>query len=156
MRLSINAASDMPPDRSGTCTMSKPFDVSLAVTSRRFTLAELTARLGRKPSPGSHDKGERRGSSNSNQSWDCNVWRQNPADDSLPLADQCLELLRTMPSACGELRAADPDDFSVSLDIAVFFNTAYFSLVLPHRLIAKAAESHVDLEITGYPSRPSD
>lgn len=111
--------------------MAATFDVGLIVTSRRLSLMELATRLGRKPQTGSHDKGEPRGLKRSGLVWTCTVWRENVRDADASVYQQCSQLLRDMPPACAELLAAEPDDISVTLHVAVFYESAYCNFVAP-------------------------
>jgi len=95
------------------------FYVGLAVTSRKLSLSELAERLGRQPRPGSHDKGAPRGLRG--DTWAQSVWRENARDVNAVWCDQALQLLRDAPPGLGALRAAEPDEVSISLDVAVFF-----------------------------------
>ena len=56
-----------------------------------------------------------------------------------------------MPPKCIELHTSEPDDISVSLDIAVFYKSAYFNLVMPRGLITELSTKGIDIEITAYP-----
>jgi hypothetical protein len=83
--------------------------------------------------------------------WSCTIWRENAADTNALWPEQCLQLLRQMPFRSQELFAADPEDISIVLDIAVFYKTAYTSIALPHELIQEMATRNVVCEITTYP-----
>jgi hypothetical protein len=61
-----------------------------------------------------------------------------------------------MPTSCIDLRAAEPDDLSVCLNIAVFFQTACVDLALPRALIGAIAASGVDVRVSGYPCASED
>lgn len=133
--------------------MSTTFDVSLVVMSRRLSLPELASRLEREPQTGSHDKRDlRRGDA----AWGCTIWRGNSQDANAPWCEQCFRLLREMPPKCIELRTADPDDISVGLQVAAFYEAAYFDLTLPHGLMGELSRTGVDIEIVGYPVAEED
>lgn len=134
--------------------MSRRFEAALIVTSGRLTLSELAARLQREPSSGSHDKGSIRGFPSWGKRWTHTVWRQIASCLDGPLLEQCEQLLADMPPGCAELVRAEPEDISVCLDIACFFQTAYFNLTLPRKFITDLAAKGIDLEITAYPVAP--
>jgi hypothetical protein len=131
--------------------VARQFDLSLIVCSGRLSLLDVATRLRREPEAGSHDKGDPRGLPASGMRWDVTVWRQNARNPDSALAEQCSQLLADMPPGCAELVAAEQDDISVYLDIAVYFNTAYLALTLPRTVIRNLAEQAIALEITGYP-----
>ncbi len=128
--------------------MLNRFDVSLVVTSRNLSLAELSQRLGREAQSGSHDKDSLR---LKRAPWGISIWRQNSEDSDKPLLERCFEILANIPPKYAELRAVAPEDITASLDIAIFFPTAYVNLPLPHSLIDELAKKRIGLEITGYP-----
>lgn len=133
--------------------MAATFDVGLKVTSRRLSLVELAARLGQEPGSGSHDKGDLR---IDGSPWTVTVWRANARDAGVPLLTQCLQVLRDMPRECVELLAGEPEEVSVSLDVAAFYEGAYFNIVLPSGLIRELSSKGVDLEMTVYPAGSED
>jgi len=129
--------------------MARKCDVALVIQSGKFTLSELSARLERNSEPGSHEKG---GLRPHGMPWERTVWRANASDNDAPLRAQCLQLVRDMPPKCAELMAAEPDDVSVWMDIALFFDTAYVTLTLGRDVISELAAKGIGLEITAYPS----
>ena len=124
------------------------WDVALIVESGKFSLSDLATRLERNPQSGSHDKGTPRFRG---LLWERTYWRENARKPDAPLQQQCWQVLEDMPPKCSELIAAEPDDVSIYLCIAGFFETAYFSLILPHELIRDLSAKGVGLEIVGYP-----
>jgi hypothetical protein len=129
--------------------MTAQFDVGLVVTSQTLSLSELTLRLQREPQSGSHDKGAPRPSG---AFWTISVWRENARDSNASLEAQCLQILKDVPPACMQLVEAAPDDVSISLDIAVFFEDAYLRVQLPSCVIGELAKRGIGLEVTGYPA----
>ena len=131
--------------------MATKFDVSMIITSRRLSLSELAVRLERKPPKGSHEIGDPRGLRIHGKVWEETSWRENALDTTLAWHEQCLCLLREMPPRCVDLRASDPGDITISLDVAAFFEDAYFNIVVPPSLIGELSEKGIDFEITAYP-----
>ncbi len=129
------------------------FNSAVVVTSCTLSLPELTARLGREPQSGSgsHNRGDQRGLPGQGLTWDRTIWRENAQDDKAPLYEQCSQLLQDMPPKCVELLLAEPNDIAVSLDIVVFYESAYVSFVLPSRLIRELCAKGIDVEVTVYP-----
>lgn len=132
--------------------MAKNFDVSLLIRSRKLSLSELSSRLEREPQSGSHDKGSPRGS----VTWEYTFWRENACDADSSLYAQCSQLLRDIPPKCIELLVAEPDDISVWLDVALFYEGAYCEFDLPRKLIGELFASGVDFSITAYPCSADD
>ena len=119
-------------------------------TSRKLTLLELAERLERTPQSGSHDKGTPRGLGG--ETWEQTVWRENASDANATWCEQALQLLRDMPSGWGGLFAAERDDVSISIDVAVFCVEAYWSLHLPTNLIDLLSAMGVGFDVTIYPT----
>ena len=124
------------------------FDISLVVTSRNLSLTELSQILGKEPQSGSHCKG---GARLTGEKWDCSVWRENARDTNADWRDQCLSLLREIPANWADLQSRYPDDISISLDMALFYDTAYASISMPPSLLREILHKNVGLEIAIYP-----
>ncbi len=133
--------------------MATRYGVSLVVLSHRLSLPQLAAKLGREPGNGSHDMGAPRVRGTV---WPYTVWREDAHDSDAPWHEQCLQPLREMPPECLAVLAAAPDDIAVSLDVAVFFETAYCGLRFGRDVIAELSRKGVDLEITSYPVAPNE
>ena len=129
--------------------VNKQFDVGLVVTSKSLSLSDLARRLGRQPQAGSHGKGTPR---TYGTPWAYSVWRENSLDGSASLEEQCLQLVEAIPRACRGLVESNPEDVSVFLDIAVYFETAYASIKLRSKFLAKLATIGIDIDITAYPA----
>jgi len=128
--------------------MVATFEVGLIVTSRSLSLMELARPLGQEPAAGSHNKGDAR---IDGSRWETTVLWLNTRAAGAGLLAQCLQVLGDMPPKCAELAGGKADDLCVSLDVAAFYEGAYFNVVLPSDLIRELASKGVDVEITVYP-----
>jgi hypothetical protein len=123
--------------------------VSLLVSSQTMSLGELTSKLGRAHSSGSHSKGD--ASAGAKPPWPVTIWRFD--SDALPTApvQEHLERLEILFPAA-ELKRVLPPDCQVSVDIAVFFDTKNVSASIPRRGIEIIDAYNAELEVTCYPS----
>src|SRR5271156_1925513 len=97
--------------------------VSLLVISPSMSLDELSSKLGRVPSSGSHSKGDARPRGGP---WSETIWRfDSDAEETLPAQKQLERLAVQCPA--GGLTAVRPPACYVSVDIAVFFDTVNVS-----------------------------
>ena len=130
----------------------KKTSVSLLVTSPSMSLAELTSKLGRTHSSGSYDKGEASaGAKLGKPPWPVTVWRfDSDAQSSASLQLHLERLEIQFPAA--ELKRILPAGCEVSVDIAVFFDTANVSATIPRRGVEIIDAYNAKLEITCYPS----
>lgn len=114
---------------------------------------DLAARLGRPPQSGSHDKDDIR---IDGSKWNFSIWRENVADQSLPLDKQCAELIDDFPLAYLQLQSVHIGDFAAFLDVAAFFETAYVTIPISAEVIRKLSTCGIGLEVTAYPSAGSE
>src|SRR5258708_7869408 len=125
----------------------KKISVSLLVTSPSLSLAELTSKLGRAHSSGSHSKGEiSAGVKLGKGPWSMTIWRfDSDAEASASLLQHLERLEIQFPAA--ELKRALPPDCRVSVDVAVFFDTANVSATIPHRGVEIIDAYGAELEV---------
>src|SRR5882762_3736542 len=99
----------------------KTFWVSLLVESSSLSLDELSSKLGRPHSSGSHQKGEQHVLARLGRPpWSKTVWRfDSGVSESASVQEQLEELEVQFPGR--ELRILLPADCTVCVDIAVFF-----------------------------------
>jgi hypothetical protein len=122
--------------------------VSLLVISRSMSLDELSSKLGRVPSSGSHSKGDAGPRSGP---WSETIWRfDSDAQETMPAQNQ-LERLAVQFSA-SELKQVLPPGCDVSIDIVLFFNTVNVSATISSRGIEIVDSYNANLEINCYPS----
>jgi len=127
----------------------KTFSVSLLVVSSSLGLVELTSKLGRQHSSGSHSMGD---TSDGSKLWSETIWRlDSDAPETAALSEHLVRLEAQFPAK--ELRQLVPADCTLRIDIAVFFDSANVSAAIA-RTGLKIIESYdADLvEITCYPS----
>lgn len=127
----------------------KEIDVSLVVTSSSFTLDDLSARLGRPHSSGSHNLGEPhiRGESN----WPETVWRLDSGLPSTAAVEEHLaSIQRRFPPQ--DLIGVLPEGCRIRFDVALFFDTANVGIVLSEKSVNLIHAYGATLEITAYPS----
>jgi hypothetical protein len=125
----------------------KRFGVSILVQSPSLNLDELSQKLGRPHSSDSHTIGEpHRGGS----AWSKTAWRfDSDASEGASVQDHLENLKARFPPT--ELVALLPADCTVSIDIAIFFDTANVSLSVPRRGMEIANSYNAALEVTCYP-----
>jgi hypothetical protein len=130
----------------------KTLRVSLLVTSSSVSLDELSLKLKRPHSSGSHEKGEAHVlAKHGRPPWSKTVWRfDSSVSESAPVKDHLEDLKVQFPPA--ELRALLPPDCTVCVDIAIFFDTVNVSASIPCEVMEIIAAYHADLEVTCYPS----
>src|SRR5580658_2540832 len=122
--------------------------VSLLVTSLSMSLDELSSKLGRTPSSGSHSKGDARPVK---ASWSETIWCfDSDAQESMPVQHHMERLALQFPAA--ELKRVLPPGCDVLVDIALFFDTVNVSATIPHRGIEIIGGYNAKVEITCYPS----
>jgi hypothetical protein len=133
----------------------KTFSVSLLVETSSLSLDELSSKLGRPHSPGSHTIGEPHVLEKQGRPpWSKTVWRFNSGvSESAPVEDHLARLEVQLPP--DELRALLPADCTVRLDIAIFFDAVNVSLSISRRGMETIEAYKADLEVTGYPSTVS-
>ena len=128
----------------------KTCSVSLLVMSSSLSLDELSLRLGRPHSSGSHEKGEPH-VLRERPPWSRTVWRfDSGVSESAPIVDHFENLKVQFPAP--ELKALLPADCTVCVDIAIFFDTANGSVSIPRRGMKIIDSYSADLEVTCYPS----
>ncbi len=130
----------------------KKTSVSLLVTSPSMSLAELTAKLGRAHSSGSHSKGDASAGANLGKPpWSVSVWRFD--SDALPTApvQEHLERMEILFPAA-ELKRVLLRGCEVSVDVVLFFDTVNVSATIPRRGIEIIDAYSAELEVTCYPS----
>ena len=130
----------------------KKTSVSLLVTSQSMSLAELTSKLGRAHSSGSHRKGDASaGAKPGKPPWPVTVWRfDSDAPANAPVQQHLERLEIQFPAA--ELKRALPPGSGVSVDVVLFFDTVNVSATIPRRGIEIIDAYNAGLEVTCYPS----
>lgn len=130
----------------------KTFSVSLLVDSPSLRLDELSSKLGRPHSSGSHAKGQAHVlARHGRPPWSKTVWRfDSGLSESSPVKDHLEDLKVKFPPA--ELRAVLPPDCTVCVDIAIFFDTINASASIPREVVEIIAAYDADLAVTCYPS----
>jgi hypothetical protein len=130
----------------------KKTSVSLLVTSQTMSLAELTSKLGRAHSSGSHSKGDASAGANLGKPpWQVTIWRfDSDAPASAPVQQHLERLEILFPAA--ELKRVLPSGCEVSVDLVLFFDTYTVSTAIPRRGIEIIDAYGAELEITCYPS----
>src|SRR5580692_800482 len=100
----------------------KMFSVSLLVESPSLSLDELSLKLGRSQSSGSHTRGERDAGREriGRPPWSKTVWRFDSAVSETAAVQEHLENLKVQFPP-DELQRVLPMDCTVSVDIAIFF-----------------------------------
>lgn len=126
----------------------KTFAVSLDIVTISETLAELSGRLRMRPSPTSHDRGSRRAKG----VWEETVWRlESSAGETASLDEHCRWIFDRFPIATLRRPAILPSDAQVCLNIAIFFDTAMASLLIPSKYIDILYASGSNVEVSCYP-----
>ena len=130
----------------------KKTEVSLLVTSSLMSLAELSSRLGRTPSSGSHNKGDvSAGAKLGKPPWSVTVWRFDSDASPSAAVEQHLERLAVQFPPT-ELKGLLPPGCEVSVDVVLFFDTFTVSAAIPRRGIEIIDAYNAKLEVTCYPS----
>ena len=108
----------------------KTFSVSLVVTNPSLSLADLSQKLGRAYSSGSHSTGEAVvGREGEKRIWPQTLWRfDSGARETAPVEEHLARLEFQLPPK--ELLRALPPGSKISIDIAVFFDTMTVSYLL--------------------------
>jgi hypothetical protein len=126
----------------------KKTSVSLLVISSSMSLDELSSKLGRVSSSGSHSKGDAKPRGGQ---WAETIWRfDSDAQETMPAQNQLEHLAVQFPPA--ELKQILPPACDVSVDIALFFDTVNVSSTISPRGIEIISSYKAKLEITCYPS----
>jgi hypothetical protein len=126
----------------------KKTSVSLLVISPSMSLDELSSKLGRIPSSGSHSKGDARPRGGP---WSETLWRfDSDAQEAMPAQHHLERLSVQFPAA--ELKRVLPPDCDVSVDMVLFFDTVNVSAAIPPGGIEIIGGYNAKLEITCYPS----
>jgi hypothetical protein len=113
-----------------------------------MSLDELSSKLGRVPSSGSHSKGD---AGPRADLWSETLWRfDSDAQETMPAQNHLERLAVQFPAA--ELKRVLPPGCDVLVDIALFFDTVNVSAAIPHRGIEIIGGYNAKLEITCYPS----
>jgi hypothetical protein len=130
----------------------KKTSISLLVSSPSMSLDELSARLGRSYSKGSHSKGEvHAGARLGSAPWPYTIWRMDSGAVETASVEVHLERLEgQFPPE--ELKRVVPDDCGILIDIAIFFDTLNVSATLSRRALKVVENYKADLEISCYPS----
>jgi hypothetical protein len=130
----------------------KKTSVSLLVTSQTMSLAELTSKLGRAHSSGSHSKGDASAGANLGKPpWPVTIWRfDSDAPASAPVQEHLERLEIQFPAA--ELKRALPPGCDVSVDVVLFFDTFTVSAAIPRRGVEIIDAYNAEFEVTCYPS----
>ena len=130
----------------------KKASVSLLITSPSMSLSELSSKLGRAPSSGSHNKGDiSAGVKLGKPPWSVTVWRFDSDAPESVAVEQHLERLAVQFPAT-ELNRVLPPGCEVAIDIALFFDTANVSLNITRRGLEIVDGYKAELEMTCYPS----
>jgi hypothetical protein len=125
----------------------KEFSVSLVITSPSLSLDELSSRLGRVNSPGSHNRGDPRPIK---RSWAKTVWYlDSGAPKDAPLEQHIADLERQFPAS--QLLQVLPDGCTVLIDVAIFFDTFNGSAHLSSSAVEVIRRYGAALEVTCYP-----
>lgn len=125
------------------------FSVSIDVMSETLSLSELTRLLALVPSDESHDKGspQPRG-----RRWNVTTWRvSSQVPESASLDAHCEDAV-TRALAAGLFGPVPvPQDVKVVLNIAVFFDAAYCSIILPPSCLRAIRGYPIEVDVTCYP-----
>jgi len=62
-----------------------------------------------------------------------------------------MELLHRVPSTWRSLLEREPNGISIGLDVAFFYDDAYFTVIIPKSVISLLSQTGTDIEITEYP-----
>jgi hypothetical protein len=125
----------------------KTYNVSLLVESSSLSLDELSLKLGRPHSSGSHAKGEPR---HGGQAWPKTVWRfDSGVSEKAPVQEHLESLKAQLPP--GEIHALLPAECAVRIDIVILFDTVNVSLSIPRRGMEIVESYNAALEVTSYP-----
>jgi len=132
----------------------KTFWVSLMVESSSLSLHELSLKLGRPHSSGSHTKGERDAGREriGRPPWSKTGWRFDSSVSETASVGEHLENLRVQFPP-DELLRLLPAECTVYVDIAVFFDTANVSANISRADIEIIDAYNAALEVTCYPTR---
>jgi len=128
----------------------KTFSVCLLVESPSLSLDELSRKLGRPHSSGSHTEGEphvRQGL----PPWSKTMWRFDSAVSKTASLQEHLENLKVQFPP-DELQRLLPAGCTVNVDIAIFFDTANVSASISRAGIEIMDAYNAALEVTCYPS----
>jgi hypothetical protein len=126
----------------------KKFAVSLVIRSLSLTLDDLSSLLGRRPSGGSHSKGDPH---RSGTTWTETLWRLDSDAPNIASLDQHLENLAIQFPA-KELIPRLSENCEVCVDIVVFFDTVDVSAHLSALDITIVNSYGAALDVTCYPS----
>jgi hypothetical protein len=128
----------------------KTYSVSLLIHSSPLSLDDLSLKLGRSHTGGSHTKGEPHVLKD-RPPWSKTVWRlDSRVSKTSRLKDHLEDLKIQFPP--GELRALLPADCSLCIDIAIFFDSVNVSASIPRSGLKIIDAYDTDLEVTCYPS----
>lgn len=132
-------------------TTMRSFEIFLDVISESLDLAQLSARLGCEPSPGSHEKGEPRALG---EPFPHAIWRLTSDDtgEMATLEAHCGLLRSRIPAELPHRLSTLPADCVVELNIAVFFDTATCTVAVPDACLELARQCGARLTISCYPS----
>ena len=130
----------------------KTFLVSLVISSSTSSLPELSLRLGRLHSSGSHSKGDvRLGDKTENQPWKETIWRlESDAAETASIEEHFERLEARFPAK--DLRSVLPPDSEVVIDIVVFFDTTSVSAQIPRSCLSIIEGYSAVVEISCYPT----
>ncbi len=122
------------------------FQVSLNVVSQSLALSELTNRLGRSPSSGSHNKGDPRGTGQFRST----VWKLfSSLSDTATFQEHMNDIARQCPPE--SFVQAVPDDCRVYIDIGLFFDTWNSAVAISHETLALINAYEAEIELSCYP-----
>jgi hypothetical protein len=129
----------------------KNISVSLDISTPSLSLDELSRLLGRRPSSGSHDRGDfRRSLGPEQRRWTETVWRMESTAKSSDIGEHLASLVAQCPPEVVS-RGALSRDCKTNISVAVFFDTANVSISVgpEHQKVVAAYQS--TLEINCYP-----
>src|SRR5580700_7895408 len=124
----------------------KTFSVSLLVESPSLSLNELSLKLGRPHSSGSHTKGEPH-ALQGRPPWSKTMWRFDSAVPKTASLQEHLESLK-IQFPPHELQRLLPMDCAVLVDVAIFFDTVNVSTEVPRVGIEIIDAYNAALEVT--------
>jgi hypothetical protein len=122
------------------------------VFSPSLSLSELSQRLGRPHSSGSHSKGDARMRDEAeNEHWKETIWRLDSDAAETDSIEEHFERLEAQFPA-KDLRSVLPPDCEVGIDIVLFFNTMTVSAHITRTVLNIIEAYQAVVEITCYPT----
>lgn len=136
----------------------KEYIVTFEVSSPSLSLHELSDLLGMPGSPYSYSIGSaKEGSSPLRQRvWNCTTWRLDSDLEGRAEIEEHLQSIADKLPSINLDRAILPADVSLTLDIAVMFDTAMCTVLVPAKWIGVFSEYNVNLVASCYPCHFDD